>query len=520
MTSPIITDIAKMLKAIPKDTPPPLLPDLLRPVLELLSSLDAATQTAILYYEIKIYFDLTNADIRAYEKIVKSYLPSEKSKKEKTETVCVFDGLIHLVICDNGIIKYLVNVDGKMEIKETVKLKEMDCVPKQTTDKCIKNLPHENILEKKHPYEPALLFKDIEKFLYDHIELPGNKGYMIPALWVLHTYIVDLLGKGATSPIMVFHGLKGSGKSRAKDVLKEIVFRALGFTHPSDANMYILPEMYKPTMLIDEITLFGKHPKVDLANLIKTRYKEGEIVARLRSDLPGNTADKMEFPCTFGATLFSTTEILGTYIDDRSIEFLMVKNERPEVERPIDYERAAALCDRLLYFRHYWMQRTIPKFETIARRRHGEILNPLFQMLMICDPSPERIQEFKDFTTEIETIKKETEYDTKQAIIFRAIKQILNEKDTPEFSTKEVVAKLNIGIKDTDPHKYNDNWTGRQINDMGFKIDRSVKTRRVYKIDDIIMKSLSDRFGIETESPPAADKQTVGKLFPDESVPF
>ena len=175
MTSPIISDIAHKLSAIPKDTPPARLPELLHPILEILSTLDAATQTAILYYEIKPYFELTNADIRAYEKMIKSYLPSERAKKEKTETTCVFDGLIHLVIDDNGIIKYLINNNGKMEVKETVELKGMTCAPKQTTDKCIKNLPHENIINKNFPYDPATLLKDVEKFLYSFCHFQNHR---------------------------------------------------------------------------------------------------------------------------------------------------------------------------------------------------------------------------------------------------------------------------------------------------------------------------------------------------------
>jgi hypothetical protein len=504
------TDVEKLISAIPQDIDKALLPELLQPVLEIIAQCDPATRSALLRHKIKERFNLLTSDILGYESIVKSLIPKPPGENKyegetNTETKNVVPGLITWIQDSFDLkVKYLLKFNGIMKIKETVEMGDKSFVPKQDTYEFI-TLPDENIVFKNCHYDPAKLLFDIEAFIKKHVELPEDKNYLIPALWVLHTYLV--IEKQHTSPMLVFHGLKESGKSRAAEVLSHIAFRSYVCVSLTETNMWHVPKTFDATLLIEELKLFGKNPKEELEGVMKTRYKKGSKVARMDNDAKGNTQDRLKNYSTFGPTAIATTEKLGEFIDNRSIEFLMVKKTRKDIPEGIDELAAKELRDRLIYFRYHWLDKELPDFERPAIDRKGEKFNPLYQMLVMCNGTPGQIAEFIAFMNSTEAEKKSIESESKQAELLKIVLSLGDNKTSFEFKAMDVLEKSNAGKDKNDPHRNSKPWILSQLRAMNFKEAQGGTRLRVATEKNIL--SLCERYDV-----PAPKTQVVGVDVP------
>ena len=485
--------IKKEIDNIDKKQPRTKLPLLLRPILKQMTKLDAPT-TEALFDAMKDRFEFQNKDISAYKKTLKKLVIKNEDEDhgDGVETNNIVPGLITwMEDTTDGKIKYIISENDKMKVCETVTVKGRTHRPKKDTSEFV-NIPDETFSLKSYNYDPAVLLKNVEEFIKAHVELPENKNYIIPALWALHTYLA--IDKQETSPMMVFHGLKESGKSRAAEVLAEIAYCGYLCTAVNETNMWHIPKTFNATLLIEELKMHGKNPKEDLESVMKTRYKKGVKVARMDAEAKGNTQDRLKNFSTFGPTVIATTEKLGEYIDSRSIEFLMTKNDRPEVEGDINKNKAKELRERLLFFRHYWLNKDLPKFESRARGRKGEKFNPLFQILVIANGTPEQIKEFTDFMTEAEAVRKAIESESKQAEIAKAIIDFGKGEYIFEFKTLDILDIIDKGKEKNDPHRSSPNWLGAQIRQMHFK--EKPGGSRIKLADEKTIRDLCDRYNI------------------------
>ena len=150
----------------------------------------------------------------------------------------LIDGLIHWVVTPKCEIGYLVNHNGVMEILENITIDGITYRPKQDMPF---DLPNEAILFYNYPYEPAKLLKDVELYLYNHVEMPDDKPhhYLILALWILHTYMMEHF---TASPIMYAHGQKECGKSRLGTILSHLAYRSLFLTNMTGPSVFRIRE--------------------------------------------------------------------------------------------------------------------------------------------------------------------------------------------------------------------------------------------------------------------------------------
>jgi hypothetical protein len=392
MTNPIISDIARMLSGIPKDTAPALLSELLRPVLELALNLDEPTRMAIIYHDIKNYFNLTLPEAKSYEKLMKSFMHKEEQidYEDDSETIGVVDNLIHWVQNPRDKVKFLLDIDGRMEIKEIITINDKLYNAKQDMRGML--LPTEDIVNTKYDFSNSetakKLLADIALFIYNFVELPKNKYYLIIALYVLHTYLLEKL---ESSPILYMYGTRETGKSRAGKAVAAIAFRCKRETTPTGAVLFRSTHFLKMNYVFDEIQLRGDNGNQDVKDLLKNRYTPGCTVTRIEREAEKNLIDQIKTFDTYGGTMICSTEYLDDIIESRCLKFVMKQNKRRDVEDNIDPVKAAELRNRLLYFRHYWIKHDFPVVDAPARRRLGELLKPLYIMLKITDPKYRRM---------------------------------------------------------------------------------------------------------------------------------
>jgi len=411
-----------------------------------------------------------------YKKVAK-----EEGRERKVRTKTLIPGLVHLVK-DGNIVYYLLQMDSQFYIEETHLLGEgITCRPKQDLPICYIG---KDILDEPRDIDLRNLLKKIIKFIKDYLELSEEKGYLILALWVLHTYLIEQFN---VTPIIYFYGLKETGKTRAGEVLEQLAFRCERLTSPTEATLFRSAEYFKTALIIDEIQLWGKNGNAEVERLIKSRYKRGLKVNRCNLNKAGE--DQIEYFDVFAPLIISTTFDIPLIIQDRAIRFLMQKNANPGVEKNIDKELAHKLRNQLTVFRANYLDKKLKEVKPVSRRRLNEIMKPLYQILKIADPDKEK--EFKLIVKDLEKDRQSEEGFTSTAQVVDVLVNFYNEEGEEFLSTKELTNKLNEGKSIEEETKLA--RVGWLLKPLGFqKIKREGKLG--YIIDLKTLNHLTERF--------------------------
>lgn len=382
--------------------------------------------------------------IQAIRDIIKA--ESKKSTKPKTITRTIIPGLIHLIQNENCI-KYLVMENEILNVHETVKINNRLYRPKQELPFYI---PGNDIMDDLKEIDGKLLLDDTIKFIKKYLEMPHEDDYLILALWIFHTYLIE---KAKATPILYFHGVKETGKTRAGEVLFELAYKCERLTAPTEASLFRTAHYFKTSLIIDEIRLWGKDGNKEVADLIKSRYKRGLKVCRINLNNKGE--DQLEYFDVFAPLCISTTESMPDIIESRCLRFVMQTNASQDVEADIDEQEAYNLRKKFTIFRANRYNKELPDPGPITKGRMNEITISLYRILTLIDIK--RQQQFKDFVSMVEMNKTDEEGDSIEAEITVALKgmpegikvetykeftKIINEEKDDPVTTYLVASRL------------------------------------------------------------------------------
>lgn len=401
--------------------------------------------------------------------------------KDRTKTIV--PNLIHLV-GDQGRTKYLFCKNGQLLIEEYFIKDDKRYSPKQYLPIKILN---PNILKRSFNLDIARLATEIDAFIKSYLEMPLDSDYLILALWVFHTYLIE---KFNTTPILYFYGVKETGKSRAGEVLSELAFRAQRLTSLTEATLFRSVELFKPTLIIDEIKLMGKGGNQGLADLMKTTYKRGLKVSRI--NLNKNGEDQIEYFDTFTPLVICTTETIPDIIESRCILFTMQKNSNPQIEKMIDKKWANDLRERLTIFRANYITKELPEAQYIARGRLNEIMFPLYQSLLMV--GLERKNEFINIVKRIQKSKENEDGMSLEAEIVKAIDDEYQETQNKQFLTQVISKRLNEFRSENE--EISDRAVSNRIKRLGFDKIRIKNGRMGFRINDERLESLKTKYKI------------------------
>lgn len=407
--------------------------------------------------------------------------PINPKLKDRIKTI--IPNLIHLVR-DQGRTKYLLCKNNQFVIEDYFIEEDKRYSPKQ-------NLPikmlNPSILKRSFNLDTAQLVTEIDDFIKSYLEMPLDSDYLVLALWVFHTYLIE---KFNTTPILYFYGVKETGKSRAGEVLSELAFRTQRLTSLTEATLFRSVELFKPTLIIDEIRLWGRGGNQGLADLMKTTYKRGLKVSRVNMNKNGE--DQIEHFDTFTPLVICTTESIPDIIESRCILFTMQKNSNPQIEEMIDEEWANDLRERLTIFRANHFNKELPKAQYIARGRLNEIMFPLYQSLLLV--GPERKNEFIDIVKRIQKNKENEEGMSLEAEIVKAIDDEYQENQNKRFLTKSISERLNESRSENE--KISDRSVSSRIKRLGFDKIRFKNGRMGFRINEERLESLKTNYKI------------------------
>jgi len=410
-----------------------------------------------------------------------------KETEQKVYTKTLIPGLIHLVKNDDTL-KYLLKTDEKLCIVEHYREDGKVFQPK--TDLPIEFVS-KNILEiipKQHTINAKGILDQTISFIKKYLELPFDQGYLILALWVFHTYLME---KFDVTPILYFFGTKETGKTRAGETLSKISFMSERLTSPTEASLFRSAHLFKTALVIDEIKLWGADGNKEVANLIKSRYKRGMKVSRINMNKQGE--DQVEYYDVFAPLVICSTETMPPIIESRCITFTMQQNTNKDVEGDINEGDALMIREMLTIFRYFYIDKELPTVKAVTRRRLNEITRPLLQILEIVDPS--RKDELIDYVKYLETKKADEESESTECEI---VKCLIEEDDLIQgrkISTTAVTGVLNR--EQDEKSKYSSRYISSCLKRLGFDKVRLNDGKMGFKYDPNLLSRLAIKYQLK-----------------------
>lgn len=431
-----------------------------------------------------------NDNVELYREIDGSKTKTKAESKIKPVTKTCIPGVVGL-IKEDGRVKYLTLEEGILKTQDYIAVDGVKCEPKQ-------DLPFfypssEVFFYFMKEEDGANLLADIEQFIHQYLELPNESGYLVLALWVLHTYLIE---KFNYTPILYFYGILETGKIRAGEVLLHLVFKGDFEISPTEAVLFRSGEYFKPSLLLDELKIWGPEGNKEIARLLKSRYKRGLRVARC--DLKHSKSEnEIKYFDAFGPTVICSDQKMPSTLESRSFLFVMEKNISPGVESRIDEVKAQELRDRLTAFRARNLEKELPNPGKIVRRRLQEIVEPLHQILILMDK--EREEELRNYVEIIREVRDIEESLTLQGEIINAIVETYQTDMFigGKFLVSDITDFINKDRKERE--QINSRTIGRIIRQLGYRVKRATGGKIAYLFDEAKTLNLAKRFGLETE---------------------
>ena len=434
----------------------------------------------------KILTKKVNDNVELYRDVDQGQTRTKAKYKLVTKTV--IPGIVGLIREDNRI-KYLILEEEILRTQNYITVDNVRYEPKQDLP-FFYPTPEVFLYFMKNKGQSQLL-ADVEKFIRRYLELPDESGYLVLALWVLHTYLID---KFNCTPILYFYGIMETGKTRAGEILFHLAYKAQFETSPTEAVLFRSSEYFKASLILDELKIWGKDGDKEVSRLIKSRYKRGLKVARV--DLNKKGEEQIEFFDPFAPIAICTDQQMPRELESRTFLFVMQKNASPEVEDEIDQGKAQELRDRLTAFRARNLDKNLPNVEKIARRRLHEIIKPLHQILMLVDP--DREGELREYVKAATEIRKAEDSLTLQGEI---IKTIVDSLYNGELSIEKGMFKLKhitelINLERSEKEHLKDRTVSKVLKQLGFQRDRASDGLTVFFFKEDNLKKLAQRFNI------------------------
>lgn len=464
-------------------------------IVKTLAQIDSKTEQAIYVKQLAKKFNINPRDI---EKDIKNISSNPEIKKKTSLTsLTPPTEIIEVVKTDQGF-KYCM---PDFEMKDSIVADGVIYkLPQQVS---LVTLPTEMFFQRGLEESDGTLFKEVEGFIYDHLNLSEDFGYKILTFWIFHTWLLD---KFNTSPIIHFLGPYASGKSRGGDTLGALSKRGLCTVNLTGAPIFRVSELYQPTFVIDEVKLTGKDRDRDILELLNARFQRGRKVIRINTDKSGLESIQ-EFD-VFGATVLSGLDELPETPRSRAIVFIMEQNVRP-VARSLDSKRADVLRDRLCAFRGRYIEEKMPKVDRFVKDgRLADAIEPLHQILKLVKPELET--DFVEYFKNVEIERCEETFDSFDAEVVKALIKCRDKIDNGKVLVLDVAENFNQDK--TESEQLNKRTIGRVLSRLGLKKTRTTGGIHARFWNEKRIERLCQKYGLNDSDKEESDNNNVSDL--------
>ncbi len=189
------------------------------------------------------------------------------------------------------------------------------------------------------------LFNELREFFQYHEEWRDERCYDLAGSWVFTSYRIE---EFQTIPYLFFLGPKGTAKSRALELLRELCYRAWLITHPTVAAVFWVIDRYCPTLLADNYEFWSRETRNELDGLFNAGYRRGAVVPRRPRE--GESGPELAVYKVFGLKALAGTREPPDSLGSRCAFIRTTKNKRKR-SLGIDKAWAQSLRNKLLAYR-------------------------------------------------------------------------------------------------------------------------------------------------------------------------
>lgn len=208
----------------------------------------------------------------------------------------------------------------------------------------------------------SALLDELDQLLARYVVFPSEAARHAVALWVLHCHAIDAFE--STPRLAFLSPEKGSGKTRALEVLTLVVPKPMHTVNMSASALFRVVASEQPTLLLDEadtyLGLTTAKNNEDIRGLINAGHRRGAVT--YRSEISGKSVNVIPFPAFAACALAGIGDLPDT-ITDRAVIVTMKRrapNEQVDAFRErIVRPQTEDLRDRL----EAWADENKPRLE-------------------------------------------------------------------------------------------------------------------------------------------------------------
>jgi hypothetical protein len=414
--------------------------------------------------------------------------PQVKVEEPQTEYSANFEGLVDLVLDDQGKLAFLVKENGQLVVKNQQKKAGVILVP-PPADAITWRLPRASeVIRYLTNDTDGQAFRDLVQYHQGISELPTANHYKFLAAWDMHTYLIE---KFQYTPIIWFFGITQRGKSRTAKAMTFVSRRGIATVTFRESHILRMAEDLEATIFFDSKDLWKRAESAGVEDVLLNRFEYGAKVPRVLYPERGKFRDTVYYS-VYGATIFATNEVLDEVLATRTIQITMPESRR-DFRTDVLPEMGLPFRERLCAFRARWMDRDLPTAEKIFFNRLGDIIRPIHQIVKIVDQNDQWLVEF---ARAVEENRKRAGADSLDAQVVAAIKDSQGAISHGHLFHEDILANLNRGKsarEEITPQKL-----GRITQKLGFEKYTDGQRRGIVWNEDNFVQ-LCERFGIEVE---------------------
>ena len=184
------------------------------------------------------------------------------------------------------------------------------------------------------PVNGADVLTSASTIIRQYVVMPDEAADTV-ALWVVHTYLLDVFGNSPR--LAITSPEKGCGKTTLLDVLTHLVMRPLPTSNATTAAIFRVVEMQQPTLLIDEADTFLKEND-ELRGILNSGHRQGGSVLRI----VGEDLEPRSFS-TYSACAIALIGKLPETLTDRSVPITLRRRRPDEPIKAFQFNRTGSL---------------------------------------------------------------------------------------------------------------------------------------------------------------------------------
>ena len=340
----------------------------------------------------------------------------------------------------------------------------------------------------------ARLVEEIEAFVSHYLDLPHPFYLKLVSHYILLTWVYDRL---SVVPYLRALGDYGSGKTRFAQVIGSLCYKPLMLAAAtSDAFIFRMIELFKGTLIINELERVDTDLKSQIVNILNNGYEKGLYIGKVEGE-------KNRIPKTFDVfspkIITSRIRFKDLALESRIISIHMLPTKRKDIPITLDgifWQGAKDIRNMLLMYRFnnlfsIELENKEAKLEKVEPRLRQTLL-PILNVIQNQEVEDEFIKYALEFQGQIAA---DRSFET-ESLIAEKLVELLDEEG--KVTVKDVADAVNKPLEEKE--KVTSKWVGKIIRGFGFN------TKRIQGVYNIIpneqaLDYIKDRYGLSDSTP-------------------